>query len=115
MPVAPLALDTVARWLARVAAATSIIGIRRRSANGDHAAITSRADPAIIRSNSLSLLPAWTSVVFVIAAVASVMIETITNFARMTAMSNSTRRRAHRLVAGQIIATNVSGRKNRAM
>ena len=50
-----------------------------------------------------------------IAAVASPMIETITNFARITATRNSTSRRAQRLVAGQIIATNVSGRKKSAM
>src|SRR5712691_1895873 len=113
-PAEPAALEIVARWLATVDAATSIIGISRRSAKGDQAARTSSADPAIMRSNSLPP-PAWTSVVLVIAAVARLMIETITNLARMTATSSSTSRRAHRLAAGQIIATNVSGRKKRAM
>ena len=101
------------RWLPTVAAATSIIGINRSSANGDQAARTRSAVPAIIRSNVLPLPSS--AVVFVIAAVARLRIETITNFARMIATSNSTRRRAHRLVAGQIMATNVSGRKKTQM
>ena len=52
---------------------------------------------------------------FVIAAVARLRIATITNFARMIAISSSTSLRAQRLVAGQIIATNVSGRKKTQM
>ena len=115
IPAEPAAFDIVERWLAMVEAATSIIGISRSRANGDQAARTSSAAPAIIRSNSLPPPPPWTSVVFVIAALARLMIETITNFAKITATSNSTRRRAQRLVAGQIIATKVSGRKKSVM
>jgi hypothetical protein len=109
MPAAAVALPMAERWLTTPAAATSIIGIRRRSANGDQAARTSSAEPAIMRSK---VLPSpWTRLVFVRAALARLRMATMTNLARMIATSNSTRRLAQRLVAGQIIATNVSGRK----
>jgi hypothetical protein len=96
-----------------LAAATSIAGIIRRRAKGDQAARTSSAEPASICSNvfpSLSATPA-----LVIAAVASVRIETMRNLARMIATRSSTSRRAHRPVAGQTIATKVRGRKKTQM
>src|SRR3954447_22350800 len=109
MPADPAAADIDERWLATLAAATSIIGSSRINANGDQAARTSSADPAIMRSN---VCPSpLTTFVLAIAAVARLRIETMTNFARMIATSISISRRAQRLVAGQIIATNVSGRK----
>src|SRR6267142_4337492 len=106
MPADPAAADMDERWVATLAAATSIIGIMRMSANGDQAARTSSAAPAIIRSK---VRPSpLTTLVLAIAAVARVRIATMTNFARMIATRNSTSRRAQRLVAGQIMATNVS-------
>src|SRR5918999_3705360 len=107
MPADPAAADIDERWPATFAAATSIIGIIRRSANGDHAARTSNAEPASIRSKvfpSPSTTPA-----LVIAAVARVRIATMTNLARMIAISSSTSRRAQRLVAGQTLGTKGSG------
>jgi hypothetical protein len=109
MPADPAAADMVERWPTTLAAATSIIGISRSSAKGDQAARTRSAEPAIIRSN---VFPSpSTTFVFVIAALARLRIATMTNLARMIATSSSTRRRAQRLAAGQIIATKVSGRK----
>jgi hypothetical protein len=113
MPADPAAPDIAARCPATLPAATSIIGIRRSRPNGDHAARTRSAAPAIMRSKTLPS-PGCARLVWVIAADARPRIATITNFASITATRNSTRRRAHRLVAGQIIATNVRGRKNSA-
>jgi hypothetical protein len=98
-----------------LAAAISIIGISRRRAKGDQAASTSSAAPAIIRSNIWPSSAAPVAPAFVIAADARPIIATMTNFARITAMRNSTSRRAYRLVAGQIIPTKVSGTKKSAM
>src|ERR1700686_2206962 len=109
MPADPAAAAMDERWPATLAAATSIIGIIRSRENGDQAARTSSAEPAIIRSN---VFPSpWTRLVLAIAAVARLRIATMTNLARMIATSSSTNRRAQRLVAGQIIATKVRGRK----
>ncbi len=44
-----------------------------------------------------------------------IWLATITNFERMIATRSSTSRRAQRLVAGQIIPTNVSGKKKTQM
>src|SRR5262249_3642774 len=113
IPAEPAALDIDARWLVTLAAAISIMGISRRSANGDQAASTRSAAPAIICSNvALSPLGA---VVLGIAALARMRIATMTNFARMIATRSSTSRRAQRLVAGQIIPMNVRGRKKTQM
>src|SRR5215208_8379547 len=111
MPAEFAAPLTDERCVTTLAAAISIIGISRRSANGDHAARTRSAAPAIIRSKSWPSSVLAEDPAFVIAAEARPMIATMTNFARMTAIKNSTSRRAYRLVAGQIIATNVSGTK----
>src|SRR5689334_1346343 len=115
MPAEPAALDIEARWLVTLAAASSIIGISRIRANGDQAARTRSAAPAIICSKVAPSPLGAALLVFVIAALARLRIATITNFARMIATRNSTSRRAHRLVAGQIIPTNVSGRKKTQM
>src|SRR5919109_1968180 len=112
MPAEPAAFEIDVRWLVTLAAATSIIGIRRRSAKGDHAASTRRAAPAIIRSKT-SPPPESPSVVLVIAADARLTIEMITNLASTIAISTSTSRRAHRLLRGQVIATNATGGEKR--
>src|SRR6266496_3179841 len=109
MPTDAAAADMFERWLTTLAAATSIIGINLRSAKGDQAARMSRAEPAIMRSK---VLPSpWTRLVLVRAALARLRMETMTNLASTIAIRSSTRRRAQRLVAGQIMATKVRGRK----
>jgi len=113
MPAEPAAADIVERWLATFAAATSIAGIIRRRAKGDQAARTRSAEPASICSK---VFPSpSTTPVLAMAAVARVRMETMTNLARMIATRSSTSRRAQRPVAGQTIATKVSGRKKTQM
>ena len=76
-PADPAAADIAERWPTTLAAAPSIIGINRSSANGDQAASTSNAAPAIIRSNVFPSPVA--TVVLAIAALARLRIATMTN------------------------------------